>query len=185
MIRSISVICLIVFLSGCAPTPITDGYYVELPKPDTQIIVWGNNPAVVESATTWLKKRGLFTFDPSSIGLALDLKAVRWSHTFKDEMAVIQAAQKLGAGQVVFANAYGDYRSPSVSVRAVRVENNQLLWIGSGRFSGFLKDPVNDVLTKLTCQALATAWGYREPGNKGSMTSIGLCLVDENKKGTK
>jgi len=183
MNRSIYLLFLIFLLTGCASTPITDGHYAKLPEPSTRIIVWGNHPAVVETATTWLKKRGLFTLDPASMGTALEEKAVRWSHTFQDEIAVLQAAEKLGAEQVVFANRYGDHRAPSVSVRGVAAQNHQLLWIGSGRFSGFLKEPENDLLSKLTCQALATAWGYRAPGNKWFMSSIGLCMVEEEKKG--
>ena len=183
MTRSITLLCSVLLLPSCASTPITDGYHVNLPEGDTRIIVWGNHPAVVETATTWLKKRGLFTLDPASMGKVLEEKAVRWSHTYQDEMAVIEAAQKLEVRQVVFANRYGDHRAPSVSVRGVGVQNNQLLWIGSGRFSGFLKEPENDLLSKLTCQALATAWGFRLPGNQWFMSSFGLCIVDEDQKG--
>ena len=166
-----------------ASTPITDGHHVKLPEADTKIIVWGNHPAVVETATTWLKKRGLRTFDPASLESVLEEKSLRWEHTFEDEMNILQAAKKLGAQEVVFANQYGDRRSPSVSVRGVRVNDQLLVWIGSARFSGFVKDPKNDMLARLTCQALATAWGYRKPGDKWFQSSVGLCMVDEEDRG--
>ena len=187
MNRSISLFCLIliVLFSGCASTPITDGHYGKLPEAGTRVIVWGNHPAVVETATTWLKKRGLMTFDPASMESVLEEKSLRWVHTFEDEMAVLQAAQQLGAQEVVFANQYGDRRAPSVSVRGVSVIDYQLVWIGSARYSDFLKDPKNDMLARLTCQALATAWGYRKPGDQWFQSSIGLCMVDEEDRGGK
>jgi hypothetical protein len=188
MNRSLSLFCLILiigFLSGCASTPITDGHHVRLPEGDTPVIVWGNNPAVVETATTWLKKRGLRMYDPATLESVLDVKSLQWVHTFEDEKNIIEAARKLGAKEVVFANEYGDRRAPSVSVRGLNVQDNLLEWMGSARYSGFLKDPKNDMLARLTCQALATAWGYREPGEKWFQGSIGLCMVDEEDREAK
>ena len=188
MNRSVSLFCLILFialLAGCASVPITDGHFVRLPEAGTKTIVWGNHPAVVETTTTWLKKRGLKMYDPASLETVLDAKSLRWSHTFEDEKNIIEAAQRLGAKQIVFANQYGDRRAPSVSVRAMDVGDNLLVWIGSARYSGFLKDPKNDMLARLTCQALATAWGYRQSGDKWFKDSYGLCMVDEKDKGGK
>ncbi len=188
MNRTINLFCLMLIiglLSGCASTPITDGHYVRLPEGNTPVIVWGNHPAVVETTTTWLKKRGLRLFDPASLESVLDEKALRWEHTFEDEKNIIEAAKKLGAKEVVFANQYGDRRAPSVSVRGLNVEDNLLEWMGSARYSGFLKDPKNDMLARLTCQALATAWGYRKPGDKWFKGSYGLCMVNEEDKGGK
>lgn len=166
---------MILLFTGCSTVPITDGVRSELPQAGTRIIVWGNHPTVVETATTWLKKRGLYTLDPASVGKVLDEKEIQWVHTFRDEIAVLHAAQDLGADQVVFANRIGDRRAPTVSVRGVRVKTNHVVWIGSGRFTDYLKDPENDLLAKLTCQALATAWGYRPPGKKWFVSSLGLC----------
>ena len=174
---------IILLFSGCSPVPITDGFHSELPTAGTRIIVWGNHPAVVETATTWLKKQGLYTFDPASVGRVLKKKDVQWVHTFQDEMAVLQAAEILGAEQVVFTNRLGDRRAPGVSVRGVRVKTNQVMWIGSGRYSDYLKNPENDLLAKLTCQALATAWGYRPAGKKRFVSSLGLCMVERSKQG--
>ena len=60
------------FLSGCAllpPSPIypiTDGFHHSLPQPNTRIVVWGNSPVVMGTATTWLQKRGLRIVERSS-----------------------------------------------------------------------------------------------------------------------
>jgi len=89
--------------------------------------------------------------------------------------------ERLGAEQAVFVNRSGDRRAPSVSVRGVEVKTNQVAWIGSGRYADYLKDPEDDILAKLTCQALATAWGYRPAGKKWWVSSLGLCMVDEKK----
>ena len=166
-------------MTGCAPVPITDGFHHGLPKAGTRIIVWGNHPTLVETTTTWLKKRGLYALDPSSVGKTVEQSDLKWVHTFKDELAILHAAKDLGAEQAVFVNRSGDRRAPSVSVRGVQVKSNQVLWIGSGRYDDYLKDPENDILAKLTCQALATAWGYRPAGQKRWVSSLGLCMVDD------
>ena len=141
--------------------------------------MWGNHPTVVETTTTWLKKRGLFALDPASVGKAIEQSDLKWVHTFKDELAILHAAKDLGAEQAVFVNRSGDRRAPSVSVRGVQVKSNQVMWIGSGRYADYLQDPENDILAKLTCQALATAWGYRPAGQKRWVSSLGLCMVDD------
>ncbi|WP_454063730.1 hypothetical protein [Candidatus Nitrospira salsa] len=169
---------LLLLMTGCT-LPITDGYHHELPNSKTQVIVWGNHPAVVETTTTWLQKHGLLTLDPTTIGETLKTKDIRWTHTFQDERSILKAAQELGVQEVVFANRYGDRRAPSVSVRGVDAKTNRLLWIGSGRYPEYLTQPENDIVTKLTCQALATAWGYRLPGKDWVDSSIERCLVDE------
>lgn len=166
------------FITGCT-LPITDGYHQKLPMSETQTIVWGNHPTVVETTTTWLKKHGLLTLEPTTIGETLKTNAIRWTHTFQDEQAILKAAQEVGVEEVVFANRHGDRRAPSVSVRGVNVKTNQLRWIGSARYPEYLTQPENDMLTKLTCQALATAWGYRQPGKEWVDSSIERCIVDE------
>ena len=169
----------LVLMTGCAPVPITDGFHHGLPKAGTRIIVWGNHHTVVETTTTWLKKRGLLALDPASVGKVIEQSDLKWVHTFKDELAILHAAKDLGAEQAIFVNRSGDRRAPSVSVRGVQVKSNQVMWIGSGRYADYLKDPENDILAKLTCQALATAWGYRPAGQKRWVSSLDLCMVDE------
>ena len=179
--RAINLLWIILLFSGCT-IPVTDGYHHELPKAGTRIIVWGNHPSVVVTATTWLKKRGLFTLEPASIVKALDQKDIRWVQTYKDEVAVLRAAQQLGAEEVVFTNRSGDRRAPMVSVRGVRVENDQVVWIGNGRYPHYSKNPENDILAELTCEALATAWGFRPPGEEWTTSSLERCMVDEKNK---
>ena len=51
------------------------------------------------------------------------------------------------------------------SIRAVDLESGKIRWTGSAHYRDMrIKEPGDSSMT-LTCQALATAWGFREPGD--------------------
>ena len=170
-----------VLLGGCSHA-ITDGFRQDLPQPGTRTVVWGNDPAVVGVATTWLQKRGLSVIERGTlaqdIGAEADelLRTINVGHTLKDEGIILQAAKKLNVQEVVFVDRSGEDRAPMVNVRGLRVETGEVHWSGSARYSSFQTKPVKHVLTKLTCQALATAWEFRPPGEKW-VSSQAMCEV--------
>jgi len=169
---------LLMLLAACSSPPVTDGFPGDLPKPGTSTIVWGNDPGAVGVATTWLQKRGLSIVERSTLAIDVDKEAVDISHTLADETAIIQAAKKLGAQEVVFVDRGGDYRAPLISVRGVQIESNRVHWSGSAWYSTFETRPPKDTLAKLTCQALATAWNFRPPGTKWFTSSEAMCMVE-------
>ena len=58
-----------------------------------------------------------------------------------------------------------DTTSSAVSIRAVDLESGKIRWTGSAHYRDMrIKEPGDSSMT-LTCQALATAWGFREPGD--------------------
>jgi hypothetical protein len=168
-----------VLLSGCGLVPVTDGFHRQLPSSSERIIVWGNHASTVSTATTWLQKRGLASVDQTGLHQMLDEKQLEEKHlrvrSLQDEAAILRAAKALGVGQVVFVHHIGDIRAPMVSIRSIQVETNQLLWGGSARFPGYHTRPLTEALTDLTCQALATAWGMRPPGEKWFASSEKMC----------
>lgn len=192
------------FLSGCAllhPSPIypiTDGFHHRLPQPNTRIVIWSNTSAVTGTATTWLQKRGLRIVERARLLQLFEEQHIRLTHTSDDEGPILRVGKILGAGIVVFAdgsatagvassysvNAYGggggsqSIYSGAVSIRGVDVETSEVLWSGNARYPSQTGGSPEDGLMKLTCQALATAWGFRPAGDQ-AVSSQSMCMLGE------
>jgi hypothetical protein len=168
----------VLLLAACSSPPVTDGFLVDLPKPGTPTIVWGNDPSAVGVATTWLQRRGLSIIEHSTLAVEVERERTEVAHTLLDEATVIQAAKKLGIQEVVFVDRGGDYRAPMIAVRGVHIESGRVHWSGSARYATFETRPPKDTLANLTCQALATAWNFRPPGTERFISSEAMCTVD-------
>jgi len=70
----------------------------------------------------------------------------------------------------------GSRYSMFVSTRAVAVDSGIIAWTGNARFAVQLQQ-VDDILVRLTCQALATAWGFRPTGTK-AIGSSEMCDIE-------
>lgn len=169
----------VLLLAACSSPPVTDGFLVDLPKPGTSTIVWGDDPSAVGVATTWLQKRGLSVIERSTLVIDLDAERTALAHTLADEAAILQAAKKLGIQEVVFVDKEGDYRAPLIMVRGIQLESGRVHWSGSARYPTFETRPPKDTVANLTCQALATAWNFRPPGAKWFLSSEAMCLIDK------
>jgi len=198
------VLCLIAMLFvGCgilfSPTiyPITDGFQKTLPGRNARIVVWGEHPSAVGTATTWLQKRGITVLERARLKQILDEQMVRLTHTPDDEAQVLRVGKILGADLVVFVDspfttgisssfgvsAYGGsgssatVYSTSVSIRGVNGETGEVAWTGNARYPQDFGN-LDDTLAKLTCQALATAWGFRPPGHH-EISSQSMCQLEK------
>ena len=98
---------LVLLLAACSSPPVTDGVLIDLPKPGTPTIVWGNDPSAIGDATTWLQRRGLTIIEHSTLAVEVEKERTEVSHTLLDEAAIIQAAKKLGVQEVVFVDRGG------------------------------------------------------------------------------
>lgn len=179
--------CLAMFLiltAGChgyshLEIPTTDGFHSKLPAPYTRAVVWGGRPDTVQSASTWLLKRGLLVVDQTKVlQAAADQKVSLTGYQYL-ETDVLRMAKLVGARLVVFSNAeVGSWEaldwsagiphsqrvySATISLRAVDVNTGEIEWSGKAqspdRFSN-----IEEGISQLTCHALATAWGMRNPG---------------------
>ena len=121
---------------------------------------------------------------------------IRLTHTPDDEAQVLRVGKLLGA--VIFVDTsfqkelrgsyYADASkaeegthteySASVSIRGVNVETSEVLWSGMARYPNPVGG-IEDALAKLTCQALATGWGFRPPGQH-EITSQAMYSVGES-----
>ena len=176
---------LVCFIAGCKSystieTPITDGYHSKLPSPYTRAVVWGTRSDTVQSVSTWLLKKGILVVDQTKLMQAAADQKVSINGYQYLETDVLRTAKLVGARLVVFANAevgswevlgidYGLPRnmkvySGTISLRAVDVNTGEIEWSGKAQSSDRFNN-LEEGISQLTCHALATAWGLRNPGN--------------------
>lgn len=187
-----------IFLTPSTQYPVTDGFRLRLPKADTRIVIWGDTPTVMDTATTWLQKRGLRIVERAKLLQLFEEQRIRLTHTADDEGPILRVGKLLGAEMVVFTdasvtrgvtsnysvNAYGGggrsepVNSAAVSIRGVEVETSEVVWNGTALYPQQSGGSPEDALAKLTCQALATAWGFRTAGDQ-AISSQSMCAVGE------
>ena len=128
-----------------------------------RLAVWGTSPSIVGAATTWLQKRGATVIERSRLNQLLIEQQTQLRHTVDREADLLKVGQLAGVAVLVFADGNAIPGNASVVVRAVDVSTAVVLWSGSAQYTGQLVY-VDYALAGLTCEALATAWGYRSPG---------------------
>ena len=196
--RNMGLACaaLVVTLTSCQvynshPIVQTDGAgpAVKIPNTSTKAVVWGTRPEAVQSLTTWLLKRGFTLVDDVKMNqMASDS---RLSQPLSNG-EIFKLAKLVGAKQVIFINAdvsgmrvseietaFG--RSPtvytaSVFIRALDTETGEIQWSGKAHSTDKFTN-LTEGMHQLTCHALATAWGLREPGLTAGPT---ICPPGQN-----
>ena len=160
-------------------TPITDGFHSKLPSPYTRAVVWGGRPDTIQSASTWLLKKGILVVDHTKmLQAAADQKVSLTGYQYL-ETDVLRMAKLVGARLVVFSNAeVGSWEaldwsagfprsqrvySATVALRAVDVNTGEIEWSGKAQSTERFAN-IEEGISLLTCHALATAWGMRNPG---------------------
>lgn len=178
MRRKIVLVWMGFIMSACGAIPITDGTHSSLPKADSVVIVWGNDPVVTDTMSIWLHKQGLAPIEGIWLKQTLKDQGVILTNSTDDQAIIIEAAKKLNVDLVVFGDLDQEIRAPMVSVRGFDMDANQVAWEGSAHYDQYIKTPLNHALVNLTCQALATAWGLRERGKTWFQLPEKACLID-------
>jgi len=163
---------LLLFLEGCysqLPSsgvhfPITSGSHTLLPSERQRILIWGD-PLLARMAEEWLRSHHYSNIlMPSQI-----------SHTSSDHQAAFATAaernaefvlvmerEELKDGALIQENC-GALFNINVAVRGLSVERQETVLLGNAHYPHCVE--YNDkTVQNLTCQALASAWGYRPSG---------------------
>lgn len=141
--------------------PVTDGFHSRMSEGNQTVVIVGSNNTANSVATIWLQKRGLSVLERSQLDELLAEQQLRLVRSSDDDAMLLHVGRIAGASQMVFI----DTTSTTVSIRAVDLESGKIGWTGSAHYRDMrIKEP-GDPSMKLTCQALATAWGFREPGD--------------------
>lgn len=161
---------------ACSYEPVyviqTDGTATPPPmREPLRLAVWGTPPSIVGAATTWLQKRGATVIERSRLNHLLTEQQVQLHHAADRESDLLKVGKLAGVSVLVFADGNAIPGNASVAVRAVDVETAVVLWSGSAQYTGPLAY-VDYALAGLTCEALATAWGYRPQGKHDLPASL-------------
>lgn len=197
LVLLVSCLCL-----ACARQPIlfpqTEGYHHKLPMAGSRVVVWTDEGRVPLIAVTWLHRRGLILIEPAKLQQLLGTET--GSLTLHEEARLLQAGKLLNATTLILLDStvgtggahdpmsdggkggtgrnklYGD---GSVTVRGVDIESGELIFMGHAEYPErlFVGDE-KEMTGKLICQAFATAWGIRDPGDQ-PIPSESMCEVTD------
>ncbi len=200
LILAFAILCGV--LTGCAARhttiwPVTDGTHDNLPRPDARLLILGDDRIVSLTAAHWLQRRGLDVVPKSRANRLLRTQQTIPSPTSLDSAALSELGRRAGAQWVVVADSdyetIGDMRpgarhhgepkalltlfSASVTIRGLATATTHVEWKGQAEFLflGLVSTHrLDEAFHNLTCQALATAWGFRPPGQQ-EITSAATC----------
>jgi len=156
--------------------PITDGFHTRLSPRSTTVVIVGSNSSANNAATIWLQKRGLSILERTQLDRVITEQQFRLIHSSDEEDMLLRAGRMLGASEMVFV----DSTPTSVAVRSVDLESGKIGWTGSAHYRDKRMSEQGDGNMKLTCQALATAWGFRQPGDF-YIPSLEMCELSASK----
>lgn len=190
MLRLLSVVFLLQACSSEPPPsgvryPITNGSHTVLPTAQQRILIWAD-PPLADVAEEWLRSHHYSTI---LIPHAGPLQAPQVSHRFSNRKAALAVAEEMKAEFVLFLEEEeskegalieprcGPLFSVSVFVRGVSIESGGTALRGSAHYPHCV-DLSEKTLRSLTCQALATAWGFRPSGQLDIPSSL-MCTAGQ------
>jgi hypothetical protein len=162
----------LLILNGCSPTlspsavhfPITNGSHTLLPSAQQRILIWGD-PLLARVADEWLRSHHYsnilmppqIPYPPSDRQVAL-VAAAEVNAAF----VLILEREELKEGALIQASC-GALFNITVDVRGLSVERGASVLRGGAPYPHCVERNEQTV-RHLTCQALATAWGFRSAG---------------------
>ncbi|HEU4682880.1 MAG TPA: hypothetical protein VFS39_00070 [Nitrospira sp.] len=177
---ALSLVALCFAMQGCpakAPPagvrfPITSGFHTVLPSPDQRILIWAD-PAVAEIAAEWLRTHHYSTLlTPHPAPFQAASEAI---HRFADRQAALAVAREMKAEFVLFLerderkdgalieSSCGSRFSIDVRITGLSMERQETTLRGDAHYPHCVTASP-ETMRALTCQAFATAWGFRPSG---------------------
>ena len=191
------VLCLfsvLLFLQGCPAKPppgirfpITNGSHTVLPTTDRPILIWADAP-LTDMAVEWLR---VHHYANIQIPEKDPVRAHQFSHDFSTRKAALAVAREMNAEVVLFlereATKDGALVEPhcgplyhvSVELKGLSVESGDIALRGSAHYPHCV-DLSDKTTWSLTCQAFATAWGFR-PSGQLDIPSRLMCTTGQTK----
>ncbi|MEP6889908.1 MAG: hypothetical protein ABI955_04335 [Nitrospirota bacterium] len=185
-----------ILFQGCISTPpptavhypITSGSHETLPSSRDVILVWGEEP-LTNLAVEWL----IAHHYAALIRPESEFSQTKTHHTFSERTLALSVAKRMEADFVLFLDreeskhgALVETRcdaqfSVDVIIRGVSVPSGAVV-LGRNAHYPHCVDLSRRTLQNLTCQALATAWGFRSSGQLEIPSSL-MCTVGQTRPG--
>lgn len=167
-----SLLAVILILAGCVskrpPTgvhfPITNGFHSRLPTEQERILIWGE-PLLNNVAQEWLQSHhySYILATPKNVPPALSREAIlALTAELGADFVLILEREELKTGTLIESHC-GARFNVSVTVHGLTRLSRETAFHGSAYYPHCV-ERTHEVIAKLTCQALATAWGFRPSG---------------------
>jgi hypothetical protein len=192
VMKGLCLLWTLLVLQGCPSKPpsgvlfpITSGSHVSLPAPDQHILIWAD-PPLADVAFEWLR---LHHYVHLLMPQKAPLQAHQIAHDSSTRKAALALAQETHAGFVLVLERKltkdgallephcGSRYDVSVELQGVLVASGETALRGRAHYPQCV-DLDDKTLRSLTCQAFATAWGFRPPGQLEIPSSL-MCTTGE------
>ena len=191
-VPSLCLLLIFLVLAGCPVKPpsgihfpITNGSRTTLPAPDQRILIWADSP-LREMASEWLKAHH---YSQLLMPEETPLEAHQMTHNFSSRKAAVALAREMTADVLLIvereATKDGALIEPhcgpryhvTVELQALSVDSGGTTLKGSAHYPQCV-DLSEITIRSLMCQALATAWGFRPPGQLEIPSSL-MCTTGQ------
>ena len=163
---------ILLLLAGCASNPrpsgvhfpITSGSHTLLPSTQQRILLWGD-PPLTKVAEAWLRSHHYshILIPPENVHPASDREAAFTLATeLQTETVIFLERKELKEGALIESHC-GARFNITVTVRGLSVGSRETVFRGTAYYPHCV-DRDHEIMQNLTCQALATAWGFRPSG---------------------
>ena len=190
-VQVLGLLSLVLLVQGCPSKsplpgvrfPITSGSHTILPTAQQRILIWGD-PPLTDVAVEWLHSHQY-----TNILLPATGPFQVSSHRFSDRKGALAVAKEMKADFVLFLERQeskeGALIEPqcdtlfyvSVDARGLSVESGETALRGSAHYPHCV-DLSDKISRSLTCQAIATAWGFRPSGQLDIPSSL-MCTAGQ------
>jgi hypothetical protein len=165
--------------------PITSGSHISLPAPDQHILIWAD-PPLADVASEWLRRHH---YSHLLMPQKAPLQAHQIAHDSSTRKAALALAQEMKAEFVLFLERNltkdgaliephcGSRYDVSVELQGVVVASGDTALRGRAHYPQCV-ELSDKTVRDLTCQAFATTWGFRPPGQLEIPSSL-MCTTGE------
>jgi len=192
-VQGLCLLSVVLFMQGCpskAPPsgvrfPITNGSHTILPTAQQRILIWGD-PPLADVAVEWLRSHHYSNILKPEKG---PFHTPQISHSFSNRKVAFAVAESMKAEFVLFLEREeskegalieqhcGSLSYVNVSLRGLSVESGETVLRGSAHYPHCV-DLSGETFQNLTCQAFATAWGFRPSGQLDIPASL-MCTTGQ------
>ena len=192
-LSALGILSLSLLVQGCVSKspppgvrfPITSGVHTILPTAQQRILLWAD-PPLADVALEWLQSHHYSEILLPERG---PFQLMQVSHKFSDREAALLVAKEMNAEFVLFLEQEeskegaliephcGPLFNVNVTVRGLRVKSGDTALRGNAHYPHCVALS-DETLRNLTCQAFATAWGFRPSGQLDIPSSL-MCTVGQ------
>ena len=191
--RTLCLLSTMLMLQGCPSKPppsgvrfpITGGSHRVLPSAGQPILVWAD-PPLADLAIEWLR---IHHYASVAVPHGSPLQPGQIAHNFSTRSAALAIAREMKMDVVIvlereatkegalIESDCGRQYDVSVDVRGLSVETGEMTLRGYAHYPHCV-DLSDKTLRNLTCQAFATAWGFR-PAGQLDIPSTMMCTAGQ------